>query len=57
LISRTALSAVDLDIVGRPRLSGRTSLTPLRMLRAAARVALALCVVPFRPAETEIIRD
>jgi hypothetical protein len=57
LISRTALSAVDLDIVGRPRLSGRTSLTPLRMLRAGARVALALCVVPFRPAETELIRD
>jgi len=57
LISRTSLAAVDVSIVGRPRLSGRTSLTPLRTLCAAARVALALCVVPFRPAETELIRD
>jgi hypothetical protein len=57
LISRTSLAAVDVGIVGRPRLSGRTSLTPFRMLRAAARVALAICVVPFRPVETELIRD
>jgi glycosyltransferase involved in cell wall biosynthesis len=57
LISRTSLAAIDVDIVGRPRLSGRTSLTPLRILRAAARVALAICVVPFRPAETDPLRD
>jgi glycosyltransferase involved in cell wall biosynthesis len=57
LISRTTLTAVDVDIDGRPRLSGRTSLTPLRMLRAAARVALAMYVVPLRGDETEPARD
>src|SRR5262249_61128133 len=35
LVSRMSLTAVDVEVVGRPRLSGRTSLTPLRLVRAA----------------------
>jgi glycosyltransferase involved in cell wall biosynthesis len=57
LISRTTLAAVDVHVDRRPRRSGKTSLTPLRLLRAAARVVLAMCVVPLRRAETEPARD
>jgi hypothetical protein len=57
LISRTTLTAIEVDIDGRPRLSGRTSLTPIRLLRAAARVALAMCVVPLRRHEAEAAGD
>ena len=32
----------------RPRLRGRTSLTPIRLVSAAARVLLAMLVVPLR---------
>ena len=53
MVSRTALAAVEIDVDGRPRLTGKTSLTPLRLVGAAARVALAMCVVPLRRGETE----
>jgi hypothetical protein len=57
LLSRTSLITVDVDVDGRPRLSGKTSLTLFRTIGAAARVVLAMCVVPFRAVETEPARD
>jgi glycosyltransferase involved in cell wall biosynthesis len=57
LISRTDLRVADVPVAAQSRLSGRTSLTAWRLLGAAARVALAMCVVPFRPIETEPSRD
>jgi hypothetical protein len=53
LISRTNLAAMEVDVDGRSRLSGKTTLTPVRLVRAAARVALAMYVVPFRSVERE----
>jgi glycosyltransferase involved in cell wall biosynthesis len=48
LLSRNALSVLEVDIQSRERLHGRSSLTPVRLLGAGARVALALIIVPFR---------
>jgi GT2 family glycosyltransferase len=53
LVSRTSLTSIDVEVIGRPRLSGKTSLTPFRVMRAAARVALAMYVVPFRSTDRE----
>jgi glycosyltransferase involved in cell wall biosynthesis len=47
-LSRNALSVLEVDIQSRERLHGRSSLTPVRLLGAGARVALALIIVPFR---------
>jgi hypothetical protein len=47
-LSRNALSAVEVAVRERPRLGGRTSLTPVRITAAGARVALALIIVPLR---------
>ena len=47
-ISRYQLRVVEVPIRSRERLGGRTSLTPWRMVHAAARVALAMIIVPLR---------
>jgi glycosyltransferase involved in cell wall biosynthesis len=57
LVSRTSLTSIDVEVVGRPRLSGKTSLTPFRVIRAAARVILAMYVVPFRNIDREPAGD
>lgn len=50
LLYRNGLSWVEVPTPMRPRLSGRTSLTPLRQAQAMARVVLALFIVPLRAA-------
>jgi glycosyltransferase involved in cell wall biosynthesis len=47
-LSRNALRVVEVAVQTRPRLSGRTSLTPRRLAAAIARVALAMLIVPLR---------
>ena len=53
LLHRNGLRAGEAPIRIRPRLRGRTSLTPVRALVAAARTTLALFVVPARRAVTD----
>lgn len=48
LFSRHALTVIEVPIAARPRLGGRTSLTVARLAAAAARVLLALLIVPLR---------
>lgn len=48
-LSRNGLRVMEVPVASRERLSGRTSLTFARVLLAAAHVALAIVVVPFRP--------
>jgi hypothetical protein len=40
---------VEVPVRSHLRLSGRTSLTPLRLAAAGARVLLAMVIVPLRP--------
>lgn len=47
LLSRNRLRTAEVPIRMRPRIAGRTSLTPARALLAFARTALALVVVPM----------
>jgi glycosyltransferase involved in cell wall biosynthesis len=47
-LSRNAVVVTEVPVADRARLSGRTSLTWMRMMSAAARVVLAILVVPFR---------
>jgi hypothetical protein len=47
-LSRNALNVVEVPVTARPRLAGRTSLTPVRFVGAGARVLLAMLVVPLR---------
>jgi glycosyltransferase involved in cell wall biosynthesis len=47
-LSRNALCVVEVAVQTRPRLNGRTSLTPRRLAAAIARVALAMLIVPLR---------
>jgi glycosyltransferase involved in cell wall biosynthesis len=47
-LGRNALSVVEVPVDASPRLQGRTSLTPRHLAAAAARVALAMIVVPLR---------
>jgi glycosyltransferase involved in cell wall biosynthesis len=47
-LSRNGLAVVEIPVSARPRLQGRTSLTPARLAAAAARVALAMIIVPLR---------
>ena len=47
-LRRNALSVVEVGVQPRSRLSGRTSLTTGRLAGAAARVALAMVIVPLR---------
>jgi hypothetical protein len=48
-LSRNALRVLEVPVQARTRLSGRTSLTPVRLATAAARVLLAMVIVPLRP--------
>jgi glycosyltransferase involved in cell wall biosynthesis len=48
-LSRNALRVLEVPVQARTRLSGRTSLTPIRVAAAAARVLLAMLIVPLRP--------
>ena len=47
-LSRNALRVREVQVRWRPRLSGRSSLTPTRLVAAAARVLLAMVIVPLR---------
>jgi glycosyltransferase involved in cell wall biosynthesis len=47
-LKRNALSVVEVGVRPRSRLTGRTSLTTGRLATAAARVALAMVIVPLR---------
>ena len=47
-LSRNALRVLEVEVEWRVRLHGRSSLTPIRVLSAGARVALAMIIVPFR---------
>jgi hypothetical protein len=47
-LKRNALNVVEVGVRPRSRLSGRTSLTTSRLATAAARVALAMVIVPLR---------
>ncbi|HEX5108488.1 MAG TPA: glycosyltransferase family 2 protein [Vicinamibacterales bacterium] len=49
-LSRNAVALTEVPVRARGRLSGRTSLTPARVVAASARVLLALLIVPVRPA-------
>jgi glycosyltransferase involved in cell wall biosynthesis len=49
-LSRNNVAVVEVPVRSRGRLSGQTSLTMLRVIAAAARVFLALLIVPVRPA-------
>jgi glycosyltransferase involved in cell wall biosynthesis len=49
-LSRNAVVLTEVTVRSRGRLSGKTSLTPLRIVAASARVLLALLIVPVRPA-------
>ena len=47
-LSRNGLKVVEVQVAMRPRLAGRTTLTPVRMTATLARLALLLVVVPLR---------
>jgi glycosyltransferase involved in cell wall biosynthesis len=47
-LSRNKLSVKEVQVRMRPRLAGRSTLTPVRMSAALARLALLLVVVPLR---------
>jgi glycosyltransferase involved in cell wall biosynthesis len=49
-LSRNSIAMLEVPVRSRGRLSGQTSLTPLRVISAGARVFLALLIVPVRPA-------
>ena len=48
LVTRNGLTVVEVPVRARPRLGGRTSLTPIRIAKATARVLLAMMIVPLR---------
>lgn len=55
-LSRNAMRVVEVDVQWRARLHGRSSLTLTRLVKAGARVALAMIIVPFR-ASVGVSRD
>jgi len=55
-LSRNAMRVVEVDVQWRARLHGRSSLTLARLVKAAARVALAMIIVPLR-ASVGVTRD
>lgn len=57
LLGQHGLRAVEVPVRSRPRLGGRTSLTPWRLVKAGARVALAMLIVPLRGAIRDTDRD
>jgi len=56
-LSRNAFAVVEVPVAARPRLGGRTSLTPARLPTAAARVLLAMLIVPLRCTVGGLARD
>lgn len=50
LLYRHGLTVCEVPIHQRPRLAGRTTLTPARVIVAAARIALAIALTPLRSA-------
>ena len=56
-LSRNSFTVVEVPVTSRARQGGRTSLTPRRLPTAAARVLLAMVVVPFRQAVRGVARD
>jgi hypothetical protein len=57
LLSRNGLTSVEVPVESRPRLAGRTSLTPARLTAAGLRVLLAMIVVPLRDTVGRRTRD
>jgi glycosyltransferase involved in cell wall biosynthesis len=55
-VERNALAVVEVGVRPRQRFHGRTSLTAGRIIATAARVALALAVVPWRRRVQEAAR-
>jgi hypothetical protein len=55
-LSRNAMRVVEVEVQWRARLHGRSSLTLTRLVKAGARVALAVIIVPFR-ASVGVTRD
>jgi hypothetical protein len=49
-LSRNSLRVVEVQVQSRPRLHGRSTLTAVRLISAAARVVLAIIIVPLRTA-------
>jgi len=56
-LSRNQLEVIEVAVAERSRLSGKTSLTPRRMAGAAARVVLAMAIVPLRRRMVETSGD
>jgi glycosyltransferase involved in cell wall biosynthesis len=56
-LNRNRLRMLEVPVAARSRLSGQTSLTPARLILAAARVVLAMCVVPLRRAVPDLAHD
>ena len=54
--SRNSMRVVEVDVQWRARLHGRSSLTPIRLVAAGARIILAMIVVPLR-SSVRSIRD
>lgn len=48
LLHRHGLSVCEVPVRPRPRLAGRTTLTPARLVVAAARIAVAIALTPLR---------
>jgi len=48
-LNRNRLRVMEVPVYARPRLGGKTSLTPVRVIGLAARVLLALVIEPLRP--------
>ena len=56
-LSRNSLRVVEVPVQAHARLSGTTSLTPARVALAAARLVLAMLIVPLRAVVAEPARD
>jgi hypothetical protein len=56
-LSRNGLRVVEVPVQARERLSGTTSLTPARVALAAARLVLAMLIVPLRAVVAEPAGD
>jgi hypothetical protein len=56
-LSRNGLTTVEVPVGARGRLAGTSSLTPGRLAAAAARVLLAMVVVPWRATIAGVSRD
>ena len=55
-LSRNSMRVVEVEVQWRARLHGRSSLTPIRLVAAGARIILAMIVVPLR-SSVRSIRD